>query len=108
MVFLDLTDMQNKVKIKSRIGKDTDKYEVAEYKPEEIWKGTDIKVVQLDYYHFFAIYCFSFPNSTQKVYFSMKQKVSEVVVVAPGNFYSFERKRNHMNILAGQNYEYQV
>ena len=108
MVFPDLTDILNSVKVKSRIGKYSDAYKKTKYTSEEILNRTDIKVVTLDYYHYFTIYCLSFPNSSfpfgiDKVYFSMK-----VFVVAPGNFYSLDRKRNFMNILVGQNYEYQV
>ena len=112
MVFPDLTDILNSVKVKSRIGKYSDAYKKTKYTSEEILNRTDIKVVTLDYYHYFTIYCLSFPNSSfpfgiDKVYFSMKQE-SEVFVVAPGNFYSLDKKRNFMNILVGQNYEYQV
>ena len=112
MVFPNLTDLLYNVKVRSRIGKDNDKYEESEYKSEEILNGTNVKLVAIDYYYNFAIYCLSFPNSSfpfgiEKVYFDIKQK-SEVFVVAPGNFYSFDRKRNFMNILADRNYEYQV
>ena len=112
MVFPDLIDILHNVRVRSRTGKDNDKYEEAEYKSEEILNGTDIKYVKLEYYDYFAIFCLSFPNSSfpfgiEKVFFDMKQK-SDVFVIAPGNFYSFDRKRNHMMILADQNYEYQV
>ena len=112
MVFPDLTDMLNKIKVRSRIGKDSDTYKQTVYKSVEILNGTDIKVEKLDYYYNFAIYCLTFPSTSfpfgvEKVYFSMKWQ-SEVFVVAPGNLFSFDRKRNFMNILAGQNYEYQV
>ena len=49
----------------------------------------------------------SFPFGIEKVYFSMKHDC-EVNVVAPGNFYTFERKRNFMHILSSHNYLYQV
>ena len=112
MVFPDLTDMLNNVIVRSRIGKDSDTYKETVYKSEEISNGTDVKVEKLDYYYYFAIYCLTFPSTSfpfgvEKVYFSMKWQ-SEVFVVAPGNLFSFDRKRNFMNILAGQNYEYQV
>ena len=112
MVFPDLTDMLDKVKVRSRIDKGSDKYKKTEYKSEDILNGSDIKVVALDYYAYFTIYCFSFPNSSfpfgiEKVYFYMKQK-SKVFVVAPGKLFSFDRKRNNMDILVGQNYDYQV
>ena len=112
MVFPDLNDLLNSVNVRSRISKNNDKYKETEYKSEDILNGTDIKVVTLDYYAYFTINCFSFPNSSfpfgiERLYFDIRQK-SEVFVVAPGNFYSFERKRNFMSILAGQNYEYQV
>ena len=112
MVFPNLTDLLYNVKVRSRIGKDNDKYEESEYNSEEILNGTNVKLVAIDYYYNFAIFCLSFPNSSfpfgiEKVYFDIKQK-SEVFVIAPGNFYSFDRKRNFMNILADRNYEYQV
>ena len=104
MVFPDLTDMVENVRVKSRISKYSDAYKSTYYKPAEILNGTDIGIVELDYYHFFSIYCISFPSSTfpfgiGKVYFSLKQKC-KVFVVAPGNFYAFDRKRNEMTILA--------
>ena len=112
MVFPDLTDMVENVRVKSRISKYSDAYKSTYYKPADILNGTDIGIVELDYYHFFSIYCISFPSSTfpfgiEKVYFSLNQKC-KVFVVAPGNFYAFDRKRNEMTILADQSYEYQV
>ena len=112
MVFPDLTDMLNTVKVDSRINKHSDTYKSTNYKSEEILNGTDIRVVKLDYYHYLTIYCLSFPSlsfpfGVEKVYFSMKREC-KVFVVSPGNFFSFDRKRNHMNILADQNYKYQV
>ena len=112
MVFPDLTDMLNNVKVRSRIGKNSDTYKETVYKSVEIFNGMDVKVVKLDYYAYFAVYCLtfpstSFPNGIEEVSFSLKQKC-KVHVISPGNFYSYDRKRNHMNILAGQNYEYQV
>ena len=98
--------------MRSRIGKDNDKYKETTYKSKELLNGTDIQIVALDYYAYFSIYCLHFSNSSypfgiEKVYFSMKQK-SEVFVVAPGDFYGFDRKRNFMFILPDQDYVYQV
>ena len=112
MVFPDLTDLLNTVKVDSRIGKYSDIYTRTTYKPEDILNGTDVKFVKLDYYHYLTIFCLSFPPTSfpfgiEKVFFSLKRKC-KVFVVAPGNFFSFDRKRNQMNILADQNYEYQV
>ena len=112
MVFPDLTDILCNVKIKSRINNDSDKYKTTYYKTTELLNQTDIKVVKLGYYYDFSIFCFGFPKSSfpfgiEKVYFSMKQDC-EVHVVAPGNFYTFERKRNFMHILFSHNYLYQV
>ena len=106
MVFPDLTDMLNQVKVDSRINKHSDIYKSTKYKSEDILNGTDIRVVKLDYYHYLTIYCLSFPSlsfpfGVEKVYFSMKREC-KVFVVSPGNFFSFDRKRNHMNILADQ------
>ena len=112
MVFPDLTDILCNVKIKSRINNDSDKYKTTNYKSTEILNQTDIQVEQLGYYYDFSIFCFGFPKSSfpfgiEKVYFSMKHDC-EVDVVAPGNFYTFERKRNFMHILSSHNYLYQV
>ena len=79
MVFPNLTDLVNTVKVKSRIGKYSDVYTRTMYKSEEILNGTDVKFVKLDYYHYLTIYCLSFPSSSfpfgiEKVYFSLKRK----------------------------------
>ena len=108
----DLTEMLNHVEVKSRIGKFSDMYDITDYKSEEIVNGTDIKLVRLDYYYSLTVYCLGFPSSSfpfgvEKVLFDMKTQCN-VYVVSPGNFFSFDRKRNRMNILADNNYEYQV
>ena len=113
MVFPDLTEMLNSVTVRSRIGKFSDVYKKRDYKSEEILNGTDIKLFKLHYYVYFTVYCFSFPSSSfpfgvEKVSFDMKTKC-KVLLVSPGNFLSFDRKRNrlnHMNHM--KNYEYQV
>ena len=112
LVFPNLTDILNKVKVRSRVGKESDKYQQTVYTSEEILNGSDIRVVILEYYWYFSIYCLSFSSSSfpfgiEKLFFTMKQK-SLIFIVAPGNFYSLGRKRNQMNILADQSYEYQV
>ena len=112
LVFPDLTDILYNVTLRKRVGKDSDKYQLVVYKSQDIMNGTDIQVLRLEYYWHFSIFCVSFPNSSfpfgiEWVYFSMKHK-SQVQIVSPGNFYSFERKRNRMTIYANQNYQYQV
>ena len=112
LVFPNLTDILNKVKVRSRVGKESDKYQQTVYTSEEILNVSDIRVVILEYYWYFSIYCLSFSSSSfpfgiEKLFFTMKQK-SLVFIVTPGNFYSLGRKRNQMNILADQSYEYQV
>ena len=87
-------------------------YDITDYKSEEIVNGTNIRLVKLDYYYLLNVYCLGFPNSSfpfgvEKVLFDMKTQCN-VYVVSPGNFFSFDRKRNRMNILADNNYEYQV
>ena len=64
MVFPNLTDLVNTVKVKSRIGKYSDVYTRTTYKSEEILNGTDVKFVKLDYYHYLTIYCLSFPSTS--------------------------------------------
>ena len=85
MVFADLTDLVNTVKVKSRIGKYSDVYTRKTYKSEEILILTDVKFVKLDYYHYLTIYCLSFPSTSfpfgiEKVFFSMKRKCKVFVV----------------------------
>ena len=112
MVFPNLTDILHNIEVDSRSGKYSDQYIITEYRTDQILNGADVKIVKLDYYAYFSIFCLSFPSSSfpfgvEKIRISIKRK-SEVFVVAPGNFYSFERKRNLFRILAGQNYLYQV
>ena len=64
MVFPDLTDMLNDVTVRSRIGKNSDTYKETVYKSEEILNGTDINVVKLDYYAYFAVYCLTIPSTS--------------------------------------------
>ena len=112
MVFPNLTEMLNSVDVRSRIDRFSDMYEERKYKSEEIVNGTDVKFVKLDYYFEFSVYCLSFPSSSfpfgiEKVAFDMKTHC-DVYVVSPGNFFSFDRKRNHLKSRAGKNYGYQV
>ena len=46
-------------------------------------------------------------RAVQKLYVYMK-KNAHVAVVAPGNYYGYERKRNEMYIEVGYSYRYQV
>ena len=71
-----------------------------------------METVNLDYKNYYAIFCFkfslaSFPFGIEKVYLYVKQK-SKVFIVSPGNFFTFERKRNQMDVLPTQSYNYQV
>ena len=130
----DLNDLLLKIKVRSRINDDSDRYEEEVFTSEEILNGTKVKILELDSVEYFAIFCFhfsqaSFPfgiekvylhvnsyqyqyhisifNHIEKVYLHVKEK-SKVFVVSPGNFYTFERKRNQMSVIPELKYDYQV
>ena len=108
----DLDDLLLKVKVRSRINDESDRYEEEEFTSEEILNGTKVETLKLDYIDYYAIYCFhfslaSFPFGIEKVYLHVKEK-SKVFVVSPGNFYTFERKRNQMSVIPELKYDYQV
>ena len=109
----ELNDLMVKIKVRSRIKDDSDRYKTETFIPTEILNGTKVDLVKLDYYDYYAIFCFlfskegSFPFGIEKVFLYLKHK-SKVFVVSPGNFYTFERKRNAMIILPDVKYDYQV
>ena len=107
-----LNDTLLKIKVRSRINDDSDRYKIEEFTSEKVLKGTEVEVVELDYRGYYAIFCFkfllsSFPFGIEKVFLYVKQE-SKVFIVSPGNFFTFERKRNQMVILPTHNYDYQV
>ena len=107
-----LNDTLLKIKGRSRINDDSDRYKIQEFTSEKVLNGREVEVVELDYRGYYAIFCFkffptSFPFGIEKVLLYVKQK-SKVFIVSPGNFYTFERKRNQMIILPTHDYDYQV
>ena len=65
-----------------------------------------------DYYYSLQCFCINLSSqlktrAIQKLYVYMK-KNAHVAVVAPGNYYGYERKRNEMYIEVGYSYRYQV
>ena len=107
-----LNDTLLKIKVRSRTNDDSDRYKSEVFTSEEILKGTEVEVVDLDYDSYYAVFCFkflptSFPFGIEKVYLYVKQE-SKVFIVSPGNFFTFERKRNQMVILPTFDYDYQV
>ena len=107
-----LNDTLLKIKVRSRINEESDRYKSDVFTSDQVLKGTEVEVVELDYNNYYAIFCFKFlptffPFGIEKVYLYVKQK-SKVFIVSPGNFFTFERKRNQMAILPTHNYDYQV
>ena len=108
----ELNDTLLKLKVRSRINEDSDRYKTEEFTSEQVLKGAEVEVVELDYKSSYTIFCFkfllaSFPFGIEKVFLYVKQE-SKVFIVSPGNFFTFERKRNQMVILPTHNYDYQV
>ena len=108
----ELNDTLHNIKVRSRINDDSDRYKTEKFTSEDVLKGTEVGIAELDYRGYYAIFCFkffptSFPFGIEKVLLYMKQK-SKVFIVSPGNFYTFERKRNQMIILPTHDYDYQV
>ena len=108
----ELNDTLNTIKVRSRINDDSDRYRTEVFTSEDVLKGTKVGIAELDYKSYYAIFCFkflltSFPFGIERVYIYVKQK-SKVFIVSPGNFYTFERKRNQMIILPTHDYDYQV
>lgn len=108
----ELNDTLLKLKVRSRLNEDSDRYRTEEFTSEQVLKGTKVEVVESDYKSSNAIFCFkfllaSFPFGIEKAFLYVKQE-SKVFIVSPGNFFTFERKRNMMVILPTHNYDYQV
>ena len=108
----ELTDTLLKIKVRSRINEESDRYKSDVFTPDQVLKGTEVEIVELDYTNYYAIFCFKFlpayfPFGIEKVYLYVKQK-SKVFIVSPGNFFTFERKRNQISILPIYKYDYQV
>ena len=72
-----------------------------------------LELTSCDYYYSLQCFCINLSSSglksraIQKLYVHMKTN-AHVAVVAPGNFYGYERKRNEMYIEVGYTYRYQV
>ena len=70
------------------------------------------ELTRCDYYYSLQCFCINLSSrpkarAVQKLYVYMK-KNAHVAVVAPGNYYGYERKRNEMYIEVGYSYRYQV
>ena len=71
-----------------------------------------LELTKCDYYYSLQCFCINLSSelntrAIQKLYIYMK-KNAHVAVVAPGNYYGYERKRNEMYIEVGYIYRYQV
>ena len=72
----------------------------------------DLELTRCDYYYSLQCFCINLSSrlktrAIQKLYVYMK-KNAHVAVVAPGNYYGYERKRNEMYTEVGYSYRYQV
>ena len=72
----------------------------------------DLELTSCDYYYSLQCFCINLSSrlktrAIQKLYVYMK-KNAHVAVVAPGNYYGYERKRNEMYTEVGYSYRYQV
>ena len=72
----------------------------------------DLELTRCDYYYSLQCFCINLSGrlktrAIQKLYVYMK-KNAHVSVVAPGNYYVYERKRNEMYNEVGYSYRYQV
>ena len=72
----------------------------------------DLELTSCDYYYSLQCFCINLSTqlktrAIQKLYVFMK-KNAHVAVVAPGNYYQYERKRNEMYTEVGYSYRYQV
>ena len=70
------------------------------------------ELTRCDYYYSLQCFCINLSSqlktrAIQKLYVYMK-KNAHVAVVAPENYYGYERKRNEMYIEVGYSYRYQV
>ena len=108
-----LSDVVTKVKTKKRVNPKSDKYVDESFKLDQISGGTDINLLNFGYYDYLGgIICFdflliSFPYGIERLTFYTKNDL-KVFLVAPGNFYTFERKRNVLDTRKDFTYRYQV
>ena len=91
--------------------KDNDNYEkVTIFDKGSVIK--DLEFTNCDYYYSLQCFCINLPknlqaHAIQKLYVYMKKK-AHIAIVAPGNYYGYERKRNEMYTEVGFSYRYQV
>ena len=82
---------------------------------QKFQNGTQLENLNLtscDYYYSLQCFCINLPSqlksrAIQKLTVQMN-KNAHIAVVAPGNFYGYERKRNEMYTETGFSYRYQV
>lgn len=72
----------------------------------------NLSLTSCDYYYSLKCFCINLPRqlksrAVQKLTVHMN-KNSHIAIVAPGNFYGYERKRNEMYTEVGFSYRYQV
>ena len=111
-----LSDILEKVSVRRRTDYLTDNYENIEFLPDELDEelGPEgMKILRMDYYDEFKIYCLNISSKLQgfgveTVYLFSKNIKYNMVIIEPGNFYSFARKRNLVKVQPKREYHIQV
>ena len=91
--------------------KDNDNYDkITIFEKGRVIKELDF--TNCDYYYSLQCFCINLPvslkaHAIQKLYVYMK-KNAHIAIVAPGNYYGYERKRNEIYTEVGYSYRYQV
>ena len=112
----NLTDLVSKIQIKRRVDAKRDAFEKIKFSGRELEnksgsKGVDI--LQMSYYDDFKIYCYNISthfniHGIESIYIYTKNIKQIMLIISPGNLYTFERKRNLVYILPRLDYEFQV
>ena len=88
-------DLVEKITVQRDIGYDSDSYEMVALSVEE-----DFTLERCDYYYHLKCYCINITKqlgspAIQEIRIHPKKK-SEITIVGPGNYYSFERKHTYI------------
>ena len=111
-----LSDILAKVRVRRRRDVLRDSYENYDFLPEDLENGAGPKgltIMRMDYYDEFKIYCLNISSDLQgfgveRVYLYSKDIKYNLVIIEPGNFYTFQRKRNLVKVLPGHDYDRQL
>ena len=111
-----LSDILENISVRRRTDYLTDNYENVEFLPDELDEelGPEgLTILRMDYYDEFKIYCLNISSNLQgfgveTVYLFSKDIKYNMVIIEPGNFYSFARKRNLVKVQPKRDYHIQV